>query len=723
MPSTKFNGYIPSIDARVTEMRFFERGSDNIVPDDRVYRSTFDRKTTRFIYHELNLGYPLHGSRADFDVEVTYRRPDGSIFATSTQKSHVEGDWTASSHAFGRGWVDPGKWRADTYTIDLSVKGDLVASGQFVVVDEALPQAGPFLELRDKLAWSKDIIDLPQERALFALSNMLSEDQTLASSVASLPWVSAGVSDRESGALEYLAQLARDDAQLAGRVSDWPWVADEITGDEWQALKYLSLLAAQDTSLSQSVARIPWVEDGITEEEWRTLGSIYGLARTDLLLAERALEIPSVSADLTTEGRRVVQYLKDLTNQDVALAQEVANFPWLKDGISDDERWGLRFLKDITSADPTLGASIAGLPWIGDDLATGERAALRYLRDIHAEDPLLGAQVAAMPFFTDSFEDRDETALYSLAFLQTRYPEELDLLVAQEWYLDSLSDEEASFITTLGRSDQYFTPPDLRDLVKDHQIESRQISLSLSGDITLTFIQAAPDEGNAEIVAQVEEAVKAIEEFIGVPFPTTDVILLFASGEDPVFYSDWLGLHRGTHMVVQPGLARQGDTNRVLIHEVGHYYWGNLQAPLWFREGAPDFLASYVRDKLYDDSLEDRGIYGLSSARDYCGSVNMGTLQKLIDRLSTDGMAKFAEAGYFICNYRLGENFFLQLFDTLGADQFRSALGEIYQLSQDEKRQITEDEIYSAFLRHTTENTENEFKKIYADLHGGAIGE
>lgn len=101
----------------------------------------------------------------------------------------------------------------------------------------------------------------------------------------------------------------------------------------------------------------------------------------------------------------------------------------------------------------------------------------------------------------------------------------------------------------------------------------------------------------------------------------------------------------------------------------------------------------------------------------------MGTLQKLIDRLSTDGMSKFIEAEFFICNYRVGESFFLQLFNTLGADPFRLAFGELYKLSQTEKRQITEDEIYSAFLRHTTENTESEFKRLYAELHGGEIRE
>ncbi len=717
----EFKGSVPSVNARVTDLRFFESGSSPSTTEDRVYRNTFDRTAARFVYAELSFAYPIPGSRVSFDLETTYRRSDGSIFGSSIRDSYFESDWTSSSSARGRGWADPGKWPADTYTVELSVGGDLVASSQFIIADEALPQTGPFQDLRDGLSWTRVVDDISEQRALFALAGILAEDQDLAASLASHPWVSDDLSESEAGVLEYLAVIAAQDAPLAGSIAGWPWLADGISSDEWQAIKYLALLSKQDSSVARSVAGIPWVKDGIAENESPTLKSLYRLARMDLSLTKHLLEIPWVSEEMTDERFRTVQYLQEIENQDTPLAQVVANFLWLSDDISDQERWGLRYHKDITAANPAMGAEIAALSWVSDDMAADERDALRYLRDLNTEEPLLGASVAAMPFFTNAFKDQDSNALYSLTFLQTKYPDDFDLLVGQDWFLDGVSDNEASFITTLGREDQYFTPPDLREFVKVHHIESREISLTLSGETTLTFIQAAPDDRNAEIVAQVEEAVKEIEAFMGVPFPTTEVILLFASGRDPVFASDWWGLHRGSHMVVQPGLARQGDTNRVLIHEVGHYYWGSLEAPLWFREGAPDFLASYVRDKLYFDSLYDREIYDLSIAQEYCDSVNMGTIRKLIDRLSAYGLAEFRASEFFICNYRIGERFFVQLFNTLGTEPFRAAFGELYQLTQDDNRQITEGDIYSAFLKHTTASTEVAFKTLYTSAHGGLI--
>jgi hypothetical protein len=99
----------------------------------------------------------------------------------------------------------------------------------------------------------------------------------------------------------------------------------------------------------------------------------------------------------------------------------------------------------------------------------------------------------------------------------------------------------------------------------------------------------------------------------------------------------------------------------------------------------------------------------------------MGTIRKLIDRLSAYGLAEFRASEFFICNYRIGERFFVQLFNTLGTEPFRAAFGELYQLTQDDNRQITEGDIYSAFLKHTTASTEVAFKTLYTSAHGGLI--
>ena len=86
-----------------------------------------------------------------------------------------------------------------------------------------------------------------------------------------------------------------------------------------------------------------------------------------------------------------------------------------------------------------------------------------------------------------------------------------------------------------------------------------------------------------------------------------ELILLFL---DPMDFQGTgvitLALHVGTHMVVSRPEVFQGDFNHTLAHEIAHYYWGSNNAPLWFREGGADFLASYALDQSDSVSLPER---------------------------------------------------------------------------------------------------------------------
>ncbi len=97
----------------------------------------------------------------------------------------------------------------------------------------------------------------------------------------------------------------------------------------------------------------------------------------------------------------------------------------------------------------------------------------------------------------------------------------------------------------------------------------------------------------------------------------------------------------------------------------------------------------------------------------------MYSIQKLVDTLAREGFAAHQETQYFICNYSYGEFFFINLYETIGHDPFRAAFGDLYLLSLDEGRPVTEDEIYQAFLQHTPAASVGAFQSVYSDLHGG----
>jgi hypothetical protein len=177
------------------------------------------------------------------------------------------------------------------------------------------------------------------------------------------------------------------------------------------------------------------------------------------------------------------------------------------------------------------------------------------------------------------------------------HPPILEQLLEQDWSLDGLDQLEAALVMMVGaRESAILGPDDLRPFLVKHHGDSRNVMLPLSGDVQLIFIQSVQNDLNDDIVDQVEDAIRVLEEFMTTPFPVSEVVLLMATPGELSGDFNVAGLNFGTHMVIDPSLERQGDNNRVLNHELAHYYWGSRQAPFWFYEGGAVFISSYIRD-------------------------------------------------------------------------------------------------------------------------------
>ncbi len=126
-------GYIPPIQATVSQLNFYEGGYDGAAREQRAYKNSFSPSDSRYIYWELNLDHPAPGRRIDFNVDAVWTAPDGSEFARQTLNTYLLETWSSSYHQIGRGWREPGNWNPGTYRVDLMVGGEKVASGSFVM--------------------------------------------------------------------------------------------------------------------------------------------------------------------------------------------------------------------------------------------------------------------------------------------------------------------------------------------------------------------------------------------------------------------------------------------------------------------------------------------------------------------------------------------------------------------------------------------------------------
>jgi hypothetical protein len=121
-------GTIPSLDATVTFLRFFEGEYQAPLREQRAYTQRFERAQTRYVHWGLPLAHPAPGRRRVFSIQSVWYHPDGHILARLPMHTVVEADWTWSYHYAS--WHATGGWAAGTYRVELYVRGQQIAVGQ-----------------------------------------------------------------------------------------------------------------------------------------------------------------------------------------------------------------------------------------------------------------------------------------------------------------------------------------------------------------------------------------------------------------------------------------------------------------------------------------------------------------------------------------------------------------------------------------------------------------
>jgi hypothetical protein len=128
-------GVIPSLDVRVTELRFFEGPSSEDAPPEgqRWYGQRFSQATTRIIYTELALAHPKREQPARLRIVAIYERDDGSVIGRPEQSTSIAADQEASRFWFRQGSSLAGYWQAGSYKVDVYINGEKAASGSFQI--------------------------------------------------------------------------------------------------------------------------------------------------------------------------------------------------------------------------------------------------------------------------------------------------------------------------------------------------------------------------------------------------------------------------------------------------------------------------------------------------------------------------------------------------------------------------------------------------------------
>jgi hypothetical protein len=129
---------IPSLNARVVSLRFYESDTHGLPREQQAYAQRFASDTTRYINWVLDLEHPSPGRRINYKITAIYLRDNGTplweeIWRQTTKNSHVEVDWTWSYQEWSYGFGDPGNWEIGNYRVDIYVEGKKIASAPFEI--------------------------------------------------------------------------------------------------------------------------------------------------------------------------------------------------------------------------------------------------------------------------------------------------------------------------------------------------------------------------------------------------------------------------------------------------------------------------------------------------------------------------------------------------------------------------------------------------------------
>ncbi len=449
------------------------------------------------------------------------------------------------------------------------------------------------------------------------------------------------------------------------------WINEPEPGAESGVAESLNLQWLQNSELAEQFARLPWLSDGVDPLE-----------------------------------RDVLEGLQKAGRAASALAEELMAHSWVTDDLTEIEEESLKELREITLVDVGLAKELAALPWFADGATRLEISAIYSLDDIASKDEGLVREILSWPRFEGGVtRDLDFFLLYALAEVDSQL---LNTATTQHWFTDGLEDKEAALIVTLsGKSKDLFS-----DLLKLDSLHHFSATLPLAGEVNIWVVQGVHPAPISEVVKQVEDTGRVAEGFFGIPFPTSDIIVLV--GAERVAYGQVVA-HHGSHMSISIIDGKQNP----LPHETAHYYLHNNFSQAWLNEGGANFIRTLFRHDRGEDNLEDRSAWASSGVEHGCNDYGVESLRP------RDYLAAQKRIQDLACAYLMGESFLLSLLNAMGKRAMSSALKEMYLDSGGYLPHLgvitppSEEEIFEAFMRRTSAEGQEEVRELFQRLHGG----
>ncbi len=124
-----------SLGAEITDLQFYESGSDDVPYEERLFSDSFAKSTSRFINYQISVSRPETDLNAELTITARIYGSDGSLYAEFSRDLNIPSEYQNFWWAHGWGSSEAGGWPADTYTLKLFDGKNEIARGNFTVFD------------------------------------------------------------------------------------------------------------------------------------------------------------------------------------------------------------------------------------------------------------------------------------------------------------------------------------------------------------------------------------------------------------------------------------------------------------------------------------------------------------------------------------------------------------------------------------------------------------
>ena len=509
------------------------------------------------------------------------------------------------------------------------------------------------------LGWVRDGINDLEVKTIEEFSYIAYENAELGLSVVALGWVQDGIEDIEARAIDWISNI--EGAEVMSAVVALGWVRDGINDLEVKTIEEFSYIAYEDAELGLSVVALGWVQDGIEDIEARAIDWISNIGSAEV--ASAVVALGWVRDGINDLEVKTIEELSYIAYENAELGLSVVALGWVQDGIEDIEARAIDWISNIGSAE--VASAVVALGWVQDGIDDHlEVRAIGELSYIAYENAGAASWIVVMPF-VETIEPPDVSALQSLSGLVAFEPKTFEAVRSHAALRDGISNDLAPIVATLHGVAE--TNPGLINVLLDPNrvsLEERTISLPLAGDVILAIIRTRPSTANS--MNRLEHAVRTAERFMGLPLPTNYVGVLYENAV-PVCSG---GANFGTHIALLPendiddGNHEAPSSGRGIPHEVAHYYWsGNAD---WMDEGAAGLMGYII-----EGARTGKPVRPTSLPCAYATTI-----------AELEGLGISLGNAEFGCNYSLGDRLFVDLYRTLGDEQFRQGFRALYRASE-----------------------------------------